>query len=73
MTNVADGTDIDLVPNIDEFRPYVLRALSDGEVWHLRDLRLKVADLIGLSAEAMEQTIPSGQARYKAAWVGERA
>ena len=58
------GQEIDLVPTIDEFRPYVLRVLSDGEAWHLRDLRPRVAELIGLADEALEQAIPSGKLRY---------
>lgn len=54
----------DLTPTIDEFRPVVLRVLSDGQTRRVRDVCELVADHLKLTEEAKSETIASGQLRY---------
>ena len=60
----------ELVPTIDDFRPAVLRVLSDGKKRSLGDLCGVVADHLGMSEELRSERIPSGQQRYvnRIAW-----
>lgn len=54
---------LDTVPTSDEFRPVVLRILSDGEMRSRRHIYTAAADYVNLSPEAREQRIPSGKLR----------
>lgn len=60
----------DKSPTSDDYRPVVLRVLSNGETLAFRELHEKVADSIGLDEATREELIPSGQARYinRIAW-----
>lgn len=60
----------DKSPTSDDYRPVVLRVLSNGETLAFRELHEKVADAIGLDETTREELIPSGQARYinRIAW-----
>lgn len=53
-----------LVPTWDQYMAPALTVLSDGEVHKARDICNAAADLLGVSAEERQQTIPSGQFRY---------
>lgn len=52
-------------PTTDEFRPLVLRVLSDDKERGVKELCEMVAAQAGLSPEQMEETLESGQLRYK--------
>lgn len=56
---------IDYVPNFDEFRPAVLKALSDGQVRTFSDLCTEACGILELSDSAMRQELPSGQLRHR--------
>lgn len=60
----------DNTPTIDEFRPAVLKVLSEGQVYPLRRICDLAADALGLSAEVRAERISSGQERYvnRAQW-----
>ena len=51
----------ELMPTIDDFRPVVLRVLSDGEERPLRYLSEQAADFMGMSEALRSELIPSGQ------------
>lgn len=53
------------MPTWDGFMAPVLRALLDGETHHRRDLYEQVADAVGLTAEERDETLNSGQLRFK--------
>lgn len=53
-----------LMPTSDEFRPLVLRVLSDGQARNFRELCALTADLAGLTEEGRAEQLPSGQSRY---------
>ena len=55
----------DSIPTTDQFRPAVLRVLSDGRERRLTEIGDDVVKHLGLSHEVLEETIPSGQARYR--------
>ncbi|MGJ7540601.1 restriction endonuclease [Brevibacterium luteolum] len=61
---------IDQIPQIEEFRPLVLRVLNDRQARSIKDIYRQVADLAHLSDEDRAQTISSGQPRYanRIAW-----
>lgn len=52
-------------PTTDEFRPMILRVLADGKERGLQEIYELVATLAGLSQEQMQETLESGQLRYK--------
>ncbi|MBC9954411.1 restriction endonuclease [Leucobacter sp. cx-42] len=54
----------DLVPQIETFRPIVLRLLKDGEARSAKDIQRLAAEAAGLSEAATGQVIASGQPRY---------
>lgn len=51
-------------PTIDDYRPMVLRVLSDGRSRARRDLYEAVADYMQLSDQVRAKLLPSGQERY---------
>ncbi|WP_256282710.1 restriction endonuclease [Brevibacterium sp. HMSC07C04] len=53
------------IPSVDEFRPLVLRALADGQERGRRELNEMVSTLAGLSQDQMQETLESGQLRYR--------
>lgn len=55
---------IDNTPTIDQFRPAVLRVLSDGSERTFRQVCELAADYLGLSESIREETLNSGQPRY---------
>lgn len=55
----------DNTPTIDQFRPAVLRVLADGRERRLTELGDDVARHMCLAPEVMEETVPSGQPRYR--------
>lgn len=55
---------IDNTPTIDQFRPVVLRVLSDGQERAIREVCELVADHLKLSEAVRAERIPSGQHRY---------
>lgn len=55
---------VDNTPTIDQFRPVVLRVLSNGEEHAVRDICEMVADHVELSQEVRSERIASGQHRY---------
>ncbi|MGV3103815.1 restriction endonuclease [Rothia sp. 32237D007AR] len=56
---------IDRVPTTDEFRPAVLRVLADGKILSFSELCQAAADYLKLSEAARNETLPSGQPRYR--------
>ncbi|MDO4613824.1 MAG: winged helix-turn-helix domain-containing protein [Actinomycetaceae bacterium] len=52
------------MPTIDQFRPVVLRVLSDGKEHAVRDIVEQVASELALSDHVRSQRIASGQLRY---------
>lgn len=56
---------INHVPHFDEFRPAVLKVLSDEQVRSFSDLCLDACRLLGLSETAMAEQLPSGQPRHR--------
>lgn len=56
---------IDRLPTTDEFRPAVLRVLADGKILSFSELCQGAADYLQLSDAAREETLPSGQPRYR--------
>lgn len=48
---------------LDEFRPFVLRLMQDGQSRHLRQIVEAVCKEARLSAEEMKERLPSGQGR----------
>ncbi|MEL4161398.1 restriction endonuclease [Corynebacterium bovis] len=52
------------MPTIDEFRPVVLRVLSDGKERHFRDVVDRVARHLNLSPDERAEKTPSGSDRY---------
>lgn len=52
------------VPTIDQFRPMVLRVLSDGQERSLSAINELVAEYANLTSEQREEKIASGQPRY---------
>lgn len=55
----------DNTPTIDQFRPVVLKVLSDGRERVIRDIWQLVADCMNLGEEVRAERIPSGQPRYQ--------
>lgn len=55
---------IDNTPTIDQFRPIVLRVLSDGATVPVREIHKMVADYMGLDEQVRAEQLASGQARY---------
>ncbi|MBC6796943.1 restriction endonuclease [Corynebacterium sp. LK31] len=55
----------DNIPTTDQFRPVVLRVLSDGRERRLTEIGDDVVRHLGLSDEVLAETIPSGQPRYR--------
>ena len=55
---------VDLVPTIDDFRPVVLRVLVDGKARALGEVCELASTQAGLSQEARDQRLPSGELRY---------
>lgn len=55
----------DNIPTTDQFRPVVLRVLSDGRERRLTEIGDDVVKHLGLSDEVLAETIPSGQPRYR--------
>lgn len=53
------------VPPIDQFRPAVLRVLSDGVECSSHQIADAAAALLGLSDAALSQRIESGQFTYR--------
>lgn len=56
---------VDNTPTSDEFRPVVLRVLSDDQERTIVEIRAQVADYLGLSEEVRAERIPSGQPRFE--------
>ena len=54
----------DNTPTIDEFRPVVLRVLSDSGTLPVREICEQCADYLGLDEDVRSERIPSGQVRY---------
>ena len=61
---------IDNTPTIDQFRPVVLRVLSDGNERALREIQQLAADYMSLPDEVRAERIASGDLRYanRIAW-----
>lgn len=55
----------DNTPTIDQFRPAVLRVLADGRERRLTELGDDVVKHMRLAPEVLEETVPSGQPRYR--------
>lgn len=55
----------DNTPTIDQFRPVILRVLSDGRERRLTELGDDVARHMRLAPEVMEETVPAGQPRFR--------
>lgn len=58
------------LPQIEHFRPLVLRVLSDRRSRSVKDIYSEVADLAELSVEDRAQLVPSGKPKYinRIAW-----
>ncbi|WP_237200832.1 restriction endonuclease [Rothia nasimurium] len=56
---------VDEVPTTDEFRPAVLRVLSDGKTMSFAELCQTTADYLRLSPKARQELLPSGQPRFR--------
>lgn len=52
-------------PSWSDYMAPVLRAMSDGEVHLLKDLREAAADDLGLTPEIRVEAVPSGELRYR--------
>ena len=52
------------VPKYYEFYNAMLEALSDGKVYYYRDCHDKVKDIMKLTPEMLEETIPSGSPKW---------
>ncbi|GGK29905.1 restriction endonuclease [Pilimelia terevasa] len=51
------------VPKIDEFRPVVLAVVTDGQTWHIRDIREAVKQHAGLTDDQRAERMASGELR----------
>ena len=58
------------VPKYYEFYNAMLEALSDGKIYYYRDCHDKVKDIMKLTPEMLEETIPSGSPKWinRAGW-----
>lgn len=55
---------VDNTPTIDQFRPVVLRVLSDGQERSIREIYQLAADYLRLSEGVRAERVSSGQQRY---------
>lgn len=55
---------VDNTPTIDEFRPVILRVMSNGAEYPVKKIFEMVADYMDLSQEVRSERIASGQHRY---------
>lgn len=52
-------------PKYHELMRLMLEAVADGEPHHLKEVVSRMAEASGLSAEQLEETIPSGQPKFR--------